>query len=125
MKYYRERNFFYLDYMKMHTIFFLLVQIIQMLETIIFINYYNWATFELLIHIFYCGVMSLCLLLLTINLYFLFLLYLSFVILFVHLFFSKYSCKFLYVFVRFYFNGEDHIRFFKLVPEPFVFFEIQ
>lgn len=48
--------------------YFLLVQIIQMLETIIFINfYYNWATFMLLIHIFYCGVMSLCLLLLTIN----------------------------------------------------------
>lgn len=61
----REDFFFGLHEDAYH--FFLLVQIIQMLETIIFINYYNWATFVLLIHIFYCGVMSLCLLLLTIN----------------------------------------------------------
>lgn len=124
MKYYRERIFFYLDYMKMHTIFFFTCT-----------NYTNARNnyFHKLLQLGHFCVINTHLLLwgdeslsTIINNQLIFSVFaLPFFCNSICTFCSKYSCKFLYVFVRFYFNGEDHISFFKLVPEPFVFFEIQ
>lgn len=123
MKYYRERNFFYLDYMKMHTFFFFTCTNYTNARNNYFLQLGHFCVINT--HLLLWGDESLSTIINNQLIFSVFALPFFCNSIRTFILFKVQLCKFLYVFVRFYFNGEDHISFFKLVPEPFVFFEIQ